>query len=326
MKIRRFSAATVLSAALACAPVFGQAPAYPVKPVHIVIPYPPGGSVDVFARSIANELSRLWGQPVVIDGKPGAGGVTAASGVAHSAPDGYTIFMTDQGPLTIIPFLQRDLPYDPIKDFAAVIGLTQSSGIVVVPSNSPVNTIADLIAAAKTRPGAINYGTWGVASTPHLAAAQFAASAGIEMTHVPYKGAVDMTRALMNGEIQLAFHSVNATVPQIKQGQIKAIAYAGQKRLPLLPDVPTVAESGLPGFYVPSWLGFVVPSATPRTIIDRIAADTGRVLSVQAFKEKRIDAAGYELINLSPVQFAQLIDETRARHEVLLKRLKLQAR
>ncbi len=329
MKARFFRVAAVLAAALACAPASAQVPTqvatYPLKPVRLVIPFPPGGSVDSLARAISNEMTRLWGQAVVVEGKPGAGGVTAAAAVAHSAPDGYTIFMTDQAPLTITPFMQRDLPYDPVKDFAAVIALVQASSLVVVPGNYPVNTIPELIAAAKAKPGAINFGSWGIGSIAHLGTEEFAAAAGISMTHVPYKGAADMTRGLLSGEIQLAFTSLSATVSQIRQGQIKALAYGSLKRSPVLPDVPTIAESGLPGFQVRSWLGWVVPSATPRTIINRIAADAGRVLSVQAFKDKYIDGAGFEVFGLLSEPFARLLDETRVKNEAQLKRLKLQA-
>ena len=329
MKSRLFRAASVLAAALACAPAIAQVAAqvatYPFKPVRLVIPYPPGGSVDALARAMGNELTRLWGQPVVIEGKPGAGSITAAAAVAHSAPDGHTIFMTDQVPLIIAPFLQRNLPYDPVKDFAAVIALTQSATLVVVPGNFPVNTIPELIAAAKAKPGAINFGTWGVGSTAHLNTEEFAFLAGISMTHVPYKGAADVFRGLLSGEIQLAFTSLSAAQSQVRQGRLKAIAYGSLKRSPVLPDVPTVAESGLPGYQTRGWLGFVVPSATPRAIINRIATDTGRVLSVQAFADKYIKGVGFEVYNLSPEPFAQLIDETRVKTEEQLRRLKLQA-
>jgi len=325
MKARFLRPAAVLAALFVFAPAMGQLAAYPSKPVRLVVQYPPGGSIDAFSRVMANEMARLWGQPVVVEGKPGGGGAIAAAAVAHSAPDGYTIFVADQGPLAITPFMQRGLPYDAAKDFAAVIGLVTAASLVVVPSDSPMNTIRDLIAAAKAKPGTINYGSWGVGSTAHLNTEEFATMAGITLTHVPYKGAADMARGLMSGQIQVAFTSLGATVPQIKQGQLKAIAYAGLKRPSLLPDVPTVAESGLPGYEGRSWIGWVAPSATPRAIIDRIAADVGRVLSVQAFVDKYITPAGFELSNLPPEPFAKLIEETRRKNEAQLKRLKLQA-
>ena len=324
MKAHILRVAALLAAALACAPAIGQVAAYPVKPVRIVIPFPPGGAVDALARGVGNELTKIWGQPVLIEGKPGAGGVTAAVAVVNSAPDGYTIYMTDEVPLTITPFMQRDLPYDPVKDFTAVIALVQSSSMFVVPRDFPANTIAELIAAARAKPGAINYGTWGIGSTAHLDTEEFAAAAAISMTHVPYKGFAEMSRGLLSGEVQAAFISLGAASPQIKQGLLRAIAYGGPKRAPLLPDVPTMAESALPGFQVGSSLGFVVPSATPRPIINRIAADAGRALSVPAFKEKFVDGVGFEVYALPPEPFAQLVHETRAKRETQLKRLKLQ--
>jgi tripartite-type tricarboxylate transporter receptor subunit TctC len=326
MRARFLGAATLIAAVLACAPAFGQVAGYPSKPVRIVIPYPPGGAVDTLARAVGNELSKAWAQPVLIEGKPGAAGVTAATHVARSAGDGYTVYFTDLVPLAISPFLQRDLPYDPVKDFAAVIALVQSSSMFVVARNFPVNTIGELIAAAKAKPAAINFGTWGVASTAHLDTEEFSAAAGISMTHVPYKGAADMFRGLLGGEIQVAFISLGAATPQIKQGLLRAIAYGGPKRAPLMPNVPTMAESGLPGlgaFNVGSCLGIVVPAATPRAIINRIAADAARVSGDAAFADKFINGVGFEVFNLPPEPYEKLIAQSRVKYEALLKRLKL---
>ena len=324
--MRRFiGAALVVVAGLIGSAAFGQVSAYPAKPVRLVIPYPPGGSVDNLSRAIAAELSKLWGQPVVVDGKPGAGGVTAAVAVASAPPDGHTLYLTDQGPFAITPFMQRDLPFDPIKDFTPVIALVKASGLVVVAAGSPINSISDLIAAARAKPGVINYGSWGVGSVSHLGAEEFATEAGVSMTHVPYKGAADMTRALLANEIQFAFHSLSASAPQIKQGRLKAIGYSSLKRPALLPDVPTIAESGMPGFEQRSWLGVVAPSATPRPVLTKIAADAGRVLSVPAFVDRYVNGEGFELMNVTLERFAALVDETRTKTEAQLKRLKLRA-
>jgi tripartite-type tricarboxylate transporter receptor subunit TctC len=259
----------------------------------------------------------------VVDGKPGAGGVTAAVAVATAVPDGHTIYLTDQAPFAITPFMQKDLPFDPMKDFAPVIALVQASGLVVLAAGSPINGISDLIAAAKAKPGAINYGSWGVGSVSHLGAEELATAAGISMTHVPYKGAADMTRALLANEIQFAFHSLSASAPQIKQGRLKAIAYSSLKRPALLPDVPTIAESGLPGFEQRSWLALVAPSATPRPVLLKIAADAGRVVSVQGFVDRYVNGEGFELVNIALEPFAQLVVETRTKTEAQLRRLKL---
>jgi tripartite-type tricarboxylate transporter receptor subunit TctC len=325
MKARFFRAAAVLTAALACAPAVAQVGAFPVRPVRMVIPYVPGGAVDILARASGSEMSRIWGQPVIVDNRAGGGGVIAATAVARSPADGYTIFMTDQPPLAITPFLQRDLPFDPVKDFAAVIGLVQSYSILVVPNNFPANSVAELIAVARAKPGAINFGSWGVGSTAHLDPEDFSASARINMTHVPYKSAADMFRGLLSDEIQLVFISLGAAIPQIKQGQLKALGYGSLRRTSLLPDVPTMSESGLPGFEEQSWLGWVVPSGTPRAIINKIATDAGKMFSDQAFVDKYITGVGFEVYNLPPEPFAQVLKETRAKREAQVKRLKLTA-
>jgi tripartite-type tricarboxylate transporter receptor subunit TctC len=320
---RLIGAVLAVVAAVTCGAALGQAAAFPAKPVRIVIPYPPGGSVDNLARAVAAELGKLWGQPVVVDGKPGAGGVTAAVAVATAPPDGHTVYLTDQAPFAITPFMQKGLPFDPMKDFAPVIALVKASGLVVVAAGSPINSISDLIAAAKLKPGAINYGSWGVGSVSHLGAEDFATVAGISMTHVPYKGAADMTRALLAGEIHFAFHSLSASAPQIKQGRLKAIAYSSLKRSGLLPDVPTIDESGMPGFEQRSWLGIVAPSATPRTVLAKIAADTARVLSTPAFNERYVNGEGFELLNVPLEGFAAVVEQTRVKTEAQLRRLKL---
>ena len=324
MHFRLLCAVAALVAAFACAAAMAQTPNYPVKPVRLVIPFPPGGAVDALARAMANDIGKLWGQPVIVDGRPGAGAVTSAVAVAHSAPDGYTIYMTDSTPIAITPFLQRDLPYDPVKDFAPVIVAVRSSSVLVVSSSYPVNTLTEFIAAAKAKPGAVNFGSWGIASTAHLDTEEFAAAAGLNLTHVPFKGAADMFRSLMSGEIQTAFISLGAAGPLVKQGRLKALAYAAPKRAALLPDVPTTAEAGFP-FETRGWLGWIAPAATPRAVINRIAADAGQVIAVPAFREKYIEGVGFEVSGLTGEPFARLIEESRATTGALIRRLKLQA-
>jgi len=327
MKSQLLAGAALLTAALICGPAIGQVTNYPTKPVRMVIPYPPGGAVDTLARATGNELSKAWGQPVVIESKPGAAGVTAAAAVGQSAADGYTLFFSDLVPFTITPFLQRDLPYDPIKDFAAVIALVSSSSMLVVAKSFPANTVGEFITAAKAKPGSINFGSWGIASTAHLDTEELSAAAGISMTHVPYKGAADMFRGLLAGDVQAAFISLGAASPQIKQGLVRPLAYGAAKRALLMPEIPTMAESGLPGlgnFAVGSCLGLFVPAATPRAIINKIAADAARVSSAQAFRERFVEGVGFEVYGLPPDQFTKLLDDSRVKYEVLLKRLKLE--
>ena len=301
---------------------FGQA-SYPVKPVTLMVAYPPGGSVELLARATGNEFARLWGQPVIVESRPGAGGVAATAAIARSAPDGYTLLLTDQGPLTSIPFLQADLPYDP-REIAAVTGLVITGALIVVPANFPASTIGEFIAAAKEKPGALNFGSWGVAGVNHLEAEQFAAFSGISLTHVPYKGAAELTRALLSNDVQIAFHSAGVVVAQIKRGQLKALAYTGAARAPLLTEVPTLAEAGLPGFETNRWLGIVGPAAMPRAIIQKIATDSQKVLAQPAFVDKQVIGMGFEVYGLPPESFAKLIEDTRRTTGALLKRLKLQ--
>ena len=296
---------------------------FPTKPVRIVIPVPPGGVQDLLARGIGQELSKLWGQSVVTENRAGAGGVAAADAIAKSAPDGYSILMADDVPLAISPLLIAKLPYDAAADFTPVVALVQSSHVVVVESKFPVRNLQDLIATARSRPGEINYGSFGVGSTVHLNTEEFGTLAGVRITHVPYKGGADVLRAVVAGDIQFAITGLTPAQPLIKQGRLRVLAYTGTRRLADLPEVPTVAEAGLPGFATHSWFGWMVPAATPRAIVEKIAADAGRVVATAEFREKYLVNAGLEVLNLGPDQFPQLLKETRAKYEAQIRRLNL---
>lgn len=319
MSHRTFAFALLLAFASSLA--VAQTPPYPGKPVRIVIPVPPGGVQDLLARGLAHDLSQRWGQSVVTENRPGAGGVSAADSVAKSPPDGHSIFMADEVPFAITPLLIARLPYDPVADFTPVIALVQSSHVLVVASSSPAQTLKDLVATARARPGEINYGTFGAGSTAHLNTEEFATLAGIRVSHVPYKGGADVMRAVVAGDIQFAIAGLTPSQPLIRQGRLRALAYTGSRRLASLPDVPTVAEAGVPGFQTRSWFGWVVPAGTPRAIVDRIAADAGRVISTPEFRDKYLAPAGVDALNLGPEQFVQLLKETRAKYEAQVRRL-----
>jgi tripartite-type tricarboxylate transporter receptor subunit TctC len=289
--------------------------------VKLVIPVPPGGVQDLLARGIGQELSALWGQSVITENRPGAGGVSAADAVAKAAPDGYMIFMADEVPLTITPLLMSRLPYDPLNDFTPVVALVQSSHVLVVATGAPYGSVKELLAAARSRPGALNYGTFGAGSTGHLNTEELAALAGIKVTHVPYKGGADVLRALVAGDIQFAITGLTPAQPLLKQGRLKAIAYTGARRLVSLPDVPTMAEAGVPGFQTRSWFGWMVPAGTPRPVVERIAADAGRVIATNEFRDKYLAPAGVEVLNLGPDQFPSLLAETRAKYQAQVRRL-----
>lgn len=303
--------------------VWAQAPAgFPAKPVRIVLPVPPGGLQDTLARGITQELTKLWGQSALVENRPGAGGITAAEAVAKAAPDGYTLLMADGVPLTVTPFTVRSLPYDAVKDFAPAVGLVQASNIVIAANDAGINSIADLIASARAKPGALNYGSFGQGSNNHLGTERFAQMAGVSFTHIPYKGGVDIMRAIMASDLHFAMTGLTAALPLIKQGRMKAIGWTGKQRTPALPDVPTVMET-LSGYDTASWFGWFAPAGTPAPVLQKIAADALRVLAQPEVRAKLVEGVGLEPLALMPEAFGQLVSSERGRNEALVKRLGL---
>ena len=324
MKSMKFIARALVIAALIAAfiPVASYAQAFPAKPVRIVIWVPPGGVQDALTRAMATELNKVWGQPVLVENRTGASGIIAGEAVARSAPDGYSIFQTDGTTFNTNYFLRRNMPYDSVKDFAPVLGLVQTSDILVAKLQLPAGNVRELVALAKSKPGALNYGSFGLGSSPHLDAEKLSLAAGIAMTHVPYKGGADIPKALLSGEIDFSFNGLTSVLPLIRDGRIKALAFGGAQRSPALPDVPTLAESGY-NFDTGAWFGWFVPAATPRTVIDKLAADAGRVLAAPAFRDKYILAVGLEPMNLQAAQFADVVKDTRVTYESLFKRVQI---
>ena len=298
------------------------AQAFPTKPVRVVVPVPPGGLQDSLTRAVAQELSVLWGSAVVAENRPGAGGITAADAIAKAAPDGHSILMADGVPLTITPFLNRNIPYDPIRDFAPVAGLAQSSSVVIAPPDAPFNSIPELLARARARPGDVSYGSFGVGAGNHLSTERLALLTGVKFLHVPYKGGVDVMRALMANEIDFSLTGMTATLPLIKQGRLKVIGWAGSQRTAALPNVPTIGETQ-PGFSQVSFFGWWVPAATPRAVIERIATDLSRVLANPAFSDKNITGVGLEPLNIGTEKFAELVRTERVHNEEVVRRLNL---
>lgn len=325
-KMRLCVAALWASAAISTGALAqGGAPSYPVKPVRVVLPVPPGGVQDLIARGIAQELSRIWGHAVVAENRPGAGGVAAADSVAKSPADGHSILMADDVPLVISPMLIAKLPYDPVADFVPVIALVQSSHVVVVAAAYPAKTLQDLIAAMRAKPGGTNFGSFGIGSTVHLNTEDLLALAGVRATHVPYKGGADVLRAVVAGDVQFAITGLTPAQPLIKQGRLRVLAYTGARRLADMPEVPTVAEAGVPGFSTQSWFGWFVPAGTPRPVADRIAADAGRVVATPEFREKYLVPAGLAALNAGPDQFPSLMRDARVKYQALVNRLELKA-
>jgi len=279
------------------------AQAYPTKPIRLVVPFPAGGTTDILAREVGQRLSMTLGQPVVIDNRPGAAGNIGADLVAKSAPDGYTLLMGTVGTHAINASLYAKMPYDHVKDFAPVILVAGVPNVLEVNPALPVNSVADLIKLAKAKPGQINFASSGSGTSIHLSGELFKTMAGVDMTHVPYKGSAPAITDLIGGQVQVMFDNLPSSLQFIKAGKLRAIAVTSAKRAPALPDVPTIAESGLPGFEASSWFGIVAPAGTPPAIIARINNDVDQWLQSSEAKEKLL-AQGAIPAGGTPEQFA----------------------
>jgi len=293
-----------------------DAQSWPTKPVRIVVAYPPGGGIDVMARQIAEKVTPLWGQPVVVENKPGANTILATDSVAKSPADGHTILMTTDATFSINPHLYSKLPFDTQRDFIAVTMLVLLQQLLVAHPALPANTLPELIALAKAKPGSINYASYGSGSQPHLSGEMLKNKAGIDLVHVPYKGISLAVPAVMAGEVQLTFAGIATSMPQLKAGRIKAIAIGGPKRSPLLPEVPTFSELGYPEVETHAWFGFFLPAGSPREAVSRIHADVKRVLEEPEFRQKQLIDKGYDVVGSSPEEFAAYIrkdSESRGR-------------
>ncbi len=277
--------------------------AYPTKPVHIVVPSTPAGVLDNVARTLAPRLAEQLGQPVVIDNKGGAGGNIGAEAAARSAPDGYTLFIGFNATHGANPALFGKLSYDPVKDFAPISLLASVPNIISVHPSVPVNTLAELVAMAKARPGQLSYASSGNGTSTHLAAEMFKAVAGIDIAHIPYKGSAPAMADVIAGQVPVIVDSVASSTAQIKAGKLRALATTGPMRLSVLPDLPTVAESGYPGFESTAWLGLLAPAGTPKALIDQLNAQVRKVMALPETRE-RMAAFGAEITTSTPEQFA----------------------
>ena len=293
-----------------------QAQGWPTKPVRIVVAYPPGGGIDVMARQIAEKLTPAWGQPVVVENKPGANTILATDTVAKSPADGHTILMTTDATFSINPHLYTKLPFDTQRDFIPVTMLVLLQQLLAAHPALPANNLAELVALAKAKPGSINYASYGSGSQPHLSGEMLKYKAGIDLVHVPYKGISLAVPAVMAGEVQLTFAGIATSMPQLKAGRIKAIAIGGTKRSPLLPEVPTFAELGYPEVETHAWFGLFVPAGSPKEAVSRIFSDTKRILEEADFRQKQLIDKGYDAVGSSPDEFAAYIrkdSESRGR-------------
>jgi tripartite-type tricarboxylate transporter receptor subunit TctC len=283
-------------------------PTYPNKAVRLIVPFPPGGGTDILARVIGNKLSETLGQPVVIENKPGAGGNIGVDLVAKSAPDGYNIVIGQTSNLAVNPTLYPDLPYDPQKDLAPIALVADAPLVMVVAAKSPFKSLGDVIAAAKAKPEDVTFASPGNGTVAHLSGELVQKAANIKFQHIPYKGAAQALTDLMGGQVQIYMSSIPTALAQIKGGKLRAITVTSTKRVPDLPDVPTVAESGFPGFESSTWFGLLAKAGTPEPIIKRLNTDVSRVLQMPEVREK-IAAEGATVLGGTPEQFAAFLKE-----------------
>ena len=299
----RFATALLLLWGVALAhPLAYAQSAFPARPVRIVVPYPPGGATDVMARVIAQKLNEAWQQPVVVENKPGASGSVGSEIVARSAADGYTLL--HQGTQHAINLsLYKKLPYDTVRDFAAVAYVASAPFLLVVHPSVPATSVRELIAHIKSRPGGLNYGSSGVGGGAHLAGEIFKTAAGVSLTHIPYKGGAPALADLLGGQLPIVFDPIPTSIHHVRNGKLRALGITSARRSALMPELPTVAESGLPGFDVAAWFGLYAPAATPRDVVVKVNADVNRVLQLPEVREK-FAALGAESMPMDADQFA----------------------
>lgn len=302
----KFICSVVASLALVPFAPLAAAQAYPDKPIRVILPVPGGGTPDVLARTVTPGMAELLGQPLVIDNRGGAGGRIAAELVARAAPDGYTLFLTSPGALTIVPHVSKSVPYDTHKDFAPIGLISTGPFLLLVHPSVPVKTVKELIALARTEPGKLDYSSAGNGTANHLAMEHFKSVAGVNFTHVPYKGAPQAVTDLLGGRVSVTMNSIPPILAHIKAGRLQPLAVAGAKRSPLLPAVPTMNEAGVPNFEAGSWLGLLVPARTPQRIVSRLSEVMVKTVSAPETRS-RIEALGADPVGSSPTEFAALI-------------------
>ena len=306
-------AAAALALALPAA-----AQGYPAKPIRFVVPYPAGGPLDSVARLLAQKVSDSTRQPVVVDNKPGAGGNIGADIVAKSPPDGYTILMGAVATHAINPTLYASIPYDAVRDFTPITQVASTPNVLVVNPSVPAGDVKGFIAYARANPGKLNFGSGSTGSAGHLAGELFNAQAGVKMTHVPYKGAAPAMQDLLGGRIELMFDNLASSLAQVKAGKVRALAVTTARRSGLAPDLPTIAESGLPEFDISTWFGVFAPAGVPRDVVDRLHAEFTRALAAPDVREKML-ALGAEPVGNRPEEFAAYIRREAEKYARVIK-------
>ena len=303
--MKRFAKLVGFALSLAL-PLVVQAQAFPSKPVRIVVPFTAGSATDILARTFGQKLSEMWNQPVVVDNRPGAGGTIGAAVVAKSAPDGYTL-LVHSAAQAYNPSIYPSLPYDTVKDFIDIVPLGGQPNVLVVAPSTGMKTVAELIAQAKQKPGQLNFGSAGTGSGTHINGEKFKLAAGIDVLHIPYKGTPEALTDTIAGRVTYFFSPISAALPFVRDGKLVALAVSTAKRSGALPNVPTVAEAGLPGFDYSLWVGMFAPAGTPADVVDKIARDVRTVAQSPDVKE-RFAALGAEQMPMTPSEFKQFVD------------------
>jgi len=305
------------AAVLALAQLPALAQSWPARTVKIIVPFPAGGPTDVLTRYLAEKLSAQLGQPVVVENKPGAGGSIGADLVAKSAPDGYTLVMATASTHSIGPYLGK-LPYDPVKDFTPVVWVGNATNVLVISNAVPANSVKDLIELARKDPGKLNYATSGIGTISHLTSELFASMAGVKLTHVPYKGTQQSIPDIASGQVAMLFDNIMTAQPNIKAGRVKAIAISSSARSPLVPELPTVSEAGLPGFQSVVWFGLLGPAALPKPVVERVNAEMNKTLALPDVKA-RFAQMGFDQAGGTPASFAQVMQRDADKWSKVIK-------
>ena len=311
-------ACVALIAATGFMSAIAQAQGYPTHAIRLIVPFPPGGATDIIARAVAQRWTETLGQSVVVENRPGAGGNIGSDIVAKATPDGYTLLMGTVGTHAINASLYTNMPYDHIKDFAPVILVAGVPNVMEVNPSVPAKTVQEFIAYAKANPGKLNFASSGSGTSIHLSGELFKVMTGVQMTHVPYKGSAPALTDLMGGQVQVMFDNLPPSLPHIKAGKLRPLAVTSATRAPALPDVPTVAESGVPGFEASSWFGVLAPAGTPRPIIDRLNGEVAKWLATPEAKERML-SLGANAIGGSPEDFAAHIRAETAKWAKVVK-------
>ena len=321
--MRRFRFHAFALAVLCAAPSYAQS--FPERPMRMIVPFAPGGIADIVARIVGQKMGETLGQTVVIDNRTGAGGAIAGETVAKARPDGYTILLCSSSVAVINPLLAATTPYDPQRDFAPISLVSYAPFVLLVQPSSPLNSVRDLIAAARAKPGAITFGSAGMGSASHLAGELFKSAAKVDLTHVPYKGTAPAAAALLAGDIQLSVDSITAALPHLKSGRLRALGITARKASALAPDIPTVSDSGVPGFEGITWQGMCAPAATPRPVMQVLGkAVAGAVKSPDV--AQRFASLGVEGVGNNPEEFRAFIRSEHARWEKVIREAGIKAK